>query len=190
MNKKKLFTIIILVILIVIGGGSIWYIMNGGQNTTDGKDANTYDSKPTTTSDKDIYSFISSDPKLSNFNKLLITTGLSDTLKVTSTKYIVMAPNNDAFKMLPNGYYDSLLTSAKIASAQDITKYHIAIATTDNLTDKQKLKTLQGQEVIVNISGGRYYFTSAKGDKASTVKTPQKTANGTLYVIDKVLLPQ
>jgi uncharacterized surface protein with fasciclin (FAS1) repeats len=188
-TKKKIITIIFLVTLLAIAGASLWYIVNGGKTTTN-QDEDVVDTRPTTSSSKDIMTFMESETRLTNFRKLLNAAGLSETLKLTSTSYLVMAPTNEAFKMLPAGYFDSLLTNEKQANAQDIAKYHIAPMPSIELGDKQKLKTLEGQEVIVSVIGGKYYFTSAKGDKALAIKTAQKTANGTLYVIDKVLLPQ
>jgi uncharacterized surface protein with fasciclin (FAS1) repeats len=187
--KKKILLIVFLIAFIIIAGGLTWYIFNGGKNTESSADGTVKTQKSTSSSSKDLASYISSTDNLSKFNKLLSTTGESETLKSTTTGFIVLAPTNEAFKMLPAGYYDSLLTADKKATATDITKYHIVVATNDQITSGQKLKTSEGQEVLVEIKGGTYYFTSAKGDKAATTKI-QKTSNGTLYIIDKVMLPQ
>ncbi|MEI6237065.1 MAG: fasciclin domain-containing protein [Candidatus Saccharibacteria bacterium] len=191
MSKKKIIVIVGLVLFILIASGLTWYIFNGGSGGGEGSESNSLETdKPQAASGKDVATFVASQDNLSKYNKLLITTGQSETLKSTSVGYIVLAPVNDAYKSLPNGYYDSLLTEAKKASATDITKYSIVIATNDQLTNGQKLKTTNGQEIIVEITDSKYYFISAKGDKAMAVKAAQKTSNGTLYQIDKVLLPQ
>jgi len=191
LSKKKIIVIVGLVAFVIIVGVLTWYIFNGGSSstTTDSTGISSTEKSPSA-STKDIAAFISGIDNLSKFNKLLVATGVNDTLKLTGTKYIVLAPNNDAFKALPSGYYDSLLTADKKTIATDIVKYHYAIFTTDQLTNGQRLKTAEGQEVIVSVTGGKYYFTSAKGDKASVVKSAQKASNGTLYIIDTVLLPQ
>jgi uncharacterized surface protein with fasciclin (FAS1) repeats len=188
-SKKKLIIIILLIAFILIAGGLTWYIFNGGNGNDNSATSSTKTEKPAAASSKDMASYISGVSNLSKFNKLLNFTGESEVLKSTASGYIVLAPNDDAFKMLPTGYYDSLFTADKKASATDITKYHVIIATTDQITNGQKLKTSEGQEVVVAIKDGSYYFTSAKGDQAQATKT-QKTSNGTLYIIDKVLLPQ
>lgn len=189
MPKKKVLLIVFLIAFILVAAGLTWYIFNGGKNTDNTTESTVKTEKSTSSSSKDLASYISSKDELSKFNKLLYTTGESETLKSTATGYIVFAPTNEAFKMLPAGYYDSLLTADKKAIATDITKYHIVVATNDQITSGQKLKTTEGQEVLVEIKDGNYYFTSAKGDKATAIKV-QKTSNGTLYIIDKVLLPQ
>ena len=188
--KKKIFVIVGLILFILITGGLTWYIFNGGKDTGGSTVTNNTTEKPQAKSTKDIASFIAGQTSLSKYNKLLVFTGESETLKSTSVNYLVLAPTNDAFKTLPNGYYESLLTEAKKSSALDITKYHIVIATTDKITNGQKLKTTEGQEVIVEITDGVFYFIDAKGNKAMAVKAEQKTSNGTLYQIDRVLLPQ
>lgn len=197
MSKKKIIIIIVLVVLIAIASGSAWYLFNGGKN---GEDAKSDTSAASTTksntpaSTKDIATLIDEDSQLTSFSKLLTITGVITSLKSTGTSgsmtYIALIPNNDAVKNLPKGYYDSLLTAQKQSSAIDIAKYHVAQVASDILTDGQKLKTVEGQEVIVNVSGGQYKFTDAKGTTTNASKAGIKAANGTLFVIDSVLLPQ
>lgn len=191
MPKKKIFVIVGLVLFILIASGLTWYIFNGGKDTdSSAVVTNNTTDKPQAKSTKDIATFIASQPNLSKISKLIIFTDQAETLKLISAKYIVLAPTNDAFKSLPDGYYESLLTEAKKTNALDITKYHIVIATTEQITNGQKLKTTEGQEVIVEITKDVIYFIDAKGNKAMAIKSAQETANGTLYQIDKVLLPQ
>ena len=187
MSKKKIITIILAVVLIAIAGVSVYIIMTGGKDNKSNSEVTT--TTTTAASQKNLSSVITSTAGLSKFNQLLVAAGLEDSLKGTTLKYIVMAPRNGAFNALPVGYYDSLLTADKVTAAQNIAQYHIATVTTEQLTNGQKLRTLTGQEVIVGIAGSKYTFTSAKGDKATATST-QKTSNGTLYIIDTVLLPQ
>jgi uncharacterized surface protein with fasciclin (FAS1) repeats len=160
----------------------------GGKSTTNEEPP---DNTPkVSSSNKNLADFISTEPSLSSFNKLLVASGENNTLKGTSTSYIVIAPSNKAYKVLPAGYYDSLLTTQKQVNAQNIVKYEIVAVTTDQLTAGQKLKTTQGQEVIVSKEGNKFTFTDAKGNVATALKNPIKTSNGSLIIVDNVLLPQ
>jgi uncharacterized surface protein with fasciclin (FAS1) repeats len=185
-SKKRIITIIVIIILIAIGSVSVYFIMTGGKDEQSGEDTQTTMSETTT---ENIYYVLSNTDSLSSFKTLINTAGLAKTLENTEKKFIVMAPTNEAFGKLPEGYYDSLLTEAKLENAKSITKYHVAEVTSTELTDGQKLKTLEGQEVIVGVSEDQFNFTDAKGDKA-IARTTQNTANGTLYIINAVLLPQ
>lgn len=186
MSKKRILTIIAIVILIAIGSVSVYFIMTGGSEEQSPEDTFTTTSETTS---ENIYYVLSNTDSLSSFKTLISTTSLTKTLENTEKKFIVIAPTNEAFSKLPEGYYDSLLTEAKLENAKSITKYHIAEVTSTELTDGQKLKTLEGQEVIVGVSEDQYNFTDAKGDKA-VAKSTRTTSNGTLYIINAVLLPQ
>jgi uncharacterized surface protein with fasciclin (FAS1) repeats len=185
-SKKRIITLSVIVLVIIIIG-LFWYIFYGGGSSTKQSEAPIVTS--TTASSKDLGTYISSTTQLSNFDKLINAAGVSDTLKTANTNFVVLAPIDSAFNNLPNGYLDSLLTS-NTQAAQDIAKYEIASVPANQLTNGQKLKTSEGQEIIVNVSGNTYTFTDAKGNTASTVAGPQKTANGTIYMVNNVLLPQ
>jgi uncharacterized surface protein with fasciclin (FAS1) repeats len=186
MTKKRIFTLIFFLILIAIAGISLYYIINGGDNSQANENTKT---TTATTSSKDISSFVSSNKSLSKYYDLLQAANLNNTLSGTNQKLIILAPENSAYNTLPKDYYDSLI-STKTDSAIDIAKYSIITVTSDQqLTDGQKLKTQEGQEVIVGVNSKQTTFTDAKGTKA-VAKTIQKTSNGTLYIISAVMLPQ
>jgi len=189
MSKKRLF-IITMAILIIIGCVAIWFILYGGQGSSNTGDDTANSAPKATSSGKNLGDFIAAETSLQKFSKLLEASGENNTLKSTSASYIVIAPNNNAFKVLPSGYYDSLLNSDKQTNAQDIAKYHIITSTSAELAAGQKLKTNEGQEVIVGKDGNYWTFTSAKGDTATAIKAPIKTANGSLIIVDNILLPQ
>jgi uncharacterized surface protein with fasciclin (FAS1) repeats len=189
MTKKKIFIIVAILLLILLTVGLSWYILYGGKDTGETPVDNETPAK-TETINKDIVVYIDTQQTLTDFRKLLRAAGVSDTLKDPNTKYIILAPNDKAFDKLPSGYYDSLISGDKATSAQDIAKYHVISVTTDQITKGQKLKTLQGQEIIVGMNGQRFSFTSAKGDTATTQVGPIKVTNGSIYIIDTVMLPQ
>lgn len=193
MPKKKIITIAGIVLLIIVLA-LVWYILYGGSNSNNSTNTS-YAPTKLTNSSKDIATYIQNDSSLSNFYKLFTDANLLDQLKAASSStatLLVIVPNNTAFKSLPSSFSNVLLTGQNQASAADIAKYHVASVSIDtkNIADGQKIKTLEGQEIIAYLSGGQPEFTDAKGDQANVLKGPIAASNGTIYIVDTVLLPQ
>jgi len=109
--------------------------------------------------------------------------GLADTLKGTGP-FTVFAPTNEAFSALPSQALNFLLQN-KTALAQVLT-YHVvsgSVLSTD-LTNGEKIKTLEGGNAIVSISG-----TTIKINDAMITTPNVKATNGVIHIIDKVLTP-
>jgi len=104
--------------------------------------------------------------------------------------FTVFAPTNEAFAKLPAGTVDTLLKPENQAQLQNILKYHVLQG---NVMAKDvkpgKVKTLQGEEITISVDGGNVYLTDAKGNKVQVVKTDIEASNGTIHVINGVLLP-
>ena len=90
--------------------------------------------------------------------------------------FIVFAPTNQAFSQLPPNTLSSLLKPTNKAKLQSILKYHVVAGKT--LT----AKTLQGNDVTLK--------TGVKMVNGAHVLGKVKTGNGTVYIINKVLLPK
>lgn len=111
--------------------------------------------------------------------------------------FTVFAPTNDAFTALLNGLegFDSMEdfdTEEERALLATILQYHVvsgvAAASTD-LSDGQKITTVQGEDVTISLEGG--VFIQDAMDANAEVIVPNVTAsNGIVHVINKVLLPQ
>jgi len=109
--------------------------------------------------------------------------GLADTLEGTGP-FTVFAPTNEAFSALPSQALNFLLQN-KTALAQVLT-YHVvsgSVLSTD-LTNGEKIKTLEGGNAIVSISG-----TTIKINDAMITTPNVKATNGVIHIIDKVLTP-
>jgi len=184
-TKKSIITSTSIVFVIIVIG-IVLYILYGGKTTNP---TNTNSNVSTGTSSEAMGSYIASTSSLNNFNKLISAAGVNNMLNNTTTNYLVLAPENSAFNNLPNGYFDSLLNTNSQA-AQNIAKYSIVSNPSGQLTSGLKLSTDEGQQIVVGVAGNQYTFTDAKGDTATTVSAPQKTANGTIYFVNNVLLPQ
>jgi uncharacterized surface protein with fasciclin (FAS1) repeats len=190
--KKKLFFI---VIGIVVAGGSIWYILNGGQDTSvdetsSGTSANSQ-SDSTEVQKDSVAEIVKKQKDLKLFNELIVAAGITSSLQATGP-FTVLAPTDDALKALPEGVLESLKKPENKEMLTDIVNYHIVKGSiaSSAVTNAQKLPTVNGQEVIVEISDNTTYFISAKGYKAVIKKADITASNGQIHTIDTVLLPQ
>lgn len=116
-------------------------------------------------------------PHLSTLVAALKAGGLVDALQAQGNM-VVFAPTNEAFSALPSGTLDDLLKPENKDKLVNILKYHVATMKLPIMA-----KTLQGQDVAITPSG----IKSINGAK---VLNTIYTGNGTVYVIDKVLLPK
>jgi len=101
--------------------------------------------------------------------------------------FTVFAPTNAAFDKLPAGTVDGYLKEDKKEDLKQILTFHVVPGALNaaNLTDGQKLQTVQGQELIVSIRDGKVMINGA------LVTTPDVVfSNGVTHVIDAVLLPK
>lgn len=190
--KKKIFFI---VLGLLIAGGSVWYILNGGQDTntneTTSTNASENQSNATEVQKDSLTEVLKKQKDLKIFNELLGLAGLTQSLQATGP-FTVIAPTDDAFKSLPDGVLDTIKKPENKTMLSAILNYHIIkgkLASTD-LQNAQKLPTVNGQEVVVQITDGTTYFVGAKGDKAEIKKANITASNGQIHSITAVLLPQ
>ncbi len=122
---------------------------------------------------------------------------LISTLSDETTDFTVLAPTNDAFTDLLERLdgFDSL-DDFNDEQLQDllatILTYHVvagASVTSGDLSEGQVITTVQGEDLMVSLTGG-VYFTDAAGESAQVTLADVETNNGVIHLIDKVLLPQ
>ena len=112
--------------------------------------------------------------------------GLVETLKGKGP-FTVFAPTDEAFAKLPAGTVESLLKPENKQKLTSILTYHV-VAGNVKAADVVKLssaKTLNGQSVMIKTLGGKVFINGA-----TVVKADIATTNGTIHVIDTVLLPK
>lgn len=100
--------------------------------------------------------------------------------------YTVFAPTNAAFAALPAGTLDSLLKPENKAKLQAILKYHV-VSGDVKAADVVKLSsanTLEGSAVAIAVAGGK-----VKVNQANVTATDIAASNGTIHVVDAMLLP-
>ncbi|MEP6673545.1 MAG: fasciclin domain-containing protein [Ferruginibacter sp.] len=111
--------------------------------------------------------------------------GLAETLSGTGP-FTVFAPTNEAFDKLPKGAVDGLLKPEKKADLTKILTYHVVpgMLKAADLKDGQKLKTVEGDELMVSVKDGKVMINGANITIADVV-----SSNGVTHVIDAVLMP-
>jgi uncharacterized surface protein with fasciclin (FAS1) repeats len=99
----------------------------------------------------------------------------------------VFAPTNDAFAKIDSDVREALLEPRNKRVLQRILKYHVIAGDVSaaGAIKAGKAKTLLGQKVAAEIRDGRLFINDAR-----TVKTDIDAANGTIHVIESVLIPE
>lgn len=112
--------------------------------------------------------------------------GLAETLSGTGP-FTVFAPTNEAFNKLPAGTVDNLLKPEMKKDLTGILTYHVVAGKlmAADLKDGQKLKTVQGGELLVSVKEGKVMINGANVTIADVV-----SSNGVTHVIDAVLMPK
>lgn len=132
----------------------------------------------------DIVETLKGDPDFTTLVKALDATNLTEVLK-KNTGLTVFAPTNAAFAALPAGELDRLMKDP--AALQKVITYHLINATVDSTKIKGAkggIKTVAGPELTVDGSG-----PSLMANNATIVQADVKATNGTVHVVDKVLMP-
>jgi uncharacterized surface protein with fasciclin (FAS1) repeats len=137
-------------------------------------------------------------PDLSTLVAAVKAAGLVETLSGPGP-FTVIAPTNAAFAALPKGTLDTLLKPENKDKLTAILTYHVLpqAYTVEQLgqavgADKSvTVKTVQGGSVKLTDTGkgGHWTVTDAKGNVAKVVFKGLKVSNGTVYVVDRVLMP-
>ena len=124
-----------------------------------------------------------------NFKTLATALGAAELVETLKDKgpFTVFAPTDEAFAKLPAGTVESLLKPANKQALTNILTYHV-IAGDVKAADIVKLssaKSLNGQSVTIKILDGKVFINNSTVTKADIVST-----NGTIHVIDNVLMPK
>ncbi len=134
---------------------------------------------------KDIVDLAVGNENLSTLVAAVKAGGLVETLKGEGP-FTVFAPTDEAFAALPKGTLEMLLKPENKDKLVAVLTYHVVsgkVMSTD-LSNGQKAKTVQGENVSVDISYGNVKISGAK-----VIAADVKASNGVVHVIDKVILP-
>jgi uncharacterized surface protein with fasciclin (FAS1) repeats len=114
----------------------------------------------------------------------LTVSGLAETLG-GSGPFTIFAPTNAAFAKLPAGTVEKLLKD--IPTLKNILLYHV-VSGNVKAADVVKLteaETVLGQKVTIKVDGNKVFINGSQ-----VIITDIETSNGTIHVIDTVLLPK
>lgn len=123
----------------------------------------------------------------SSFSTLVTAVKAAGLVEVLSGEgpYTVFAPTNEAFAALPEGTLERLLKPENKEELQKILTYHVIPASAPSSSLKSgEVKTVEGSPVKVQVEG-----SSVKVNDANVVTPDVKASNGTIHVIDRVILP-
>lgn len=122
----------------------------------------------------------------------LVQTAELDSLLRTKTAVTLFAPTNDAFAKLPAGTVDSLKLEKNRDRLTGILLYHLLDGQNVKAADIASMPTIttaQSGTLTVASANGTTTITDATGAAANVVQTDVDGGNGTIHVIDTVLMP-
>jgi uncharacterized surface protein with fasciclin (FAS1) repeats len=137
-----------------------------------------------TTSDKTIVQTASEAGQFTTLVALVKRAGLAGALS-GSAKMTVFAPTDKAFAKVPKATLRKLQGNRALLRA--VLLYHVAKGNVRaaQVVKLRTVKTLNGANVRVGVKGSRVYLNR----NARVVKTDIEASNGTIHVIDAVLIP-
>ncbi len=124
--------------------------------------------------------------------------GLVETLSGPGP-FMVFAPTNAAFDMLPKGTVENLLKPenkaklTKILTSHVVGKAVMSDAITKMVADEKgahPVKTLSGATLIAKTKNGKLTLTDEAGGVATVTIADVTQSNGVIHVIDHVLMPK
>lgn len=136
----------------------------------------------TTVQENTLYDVIVADERFSTFRDLLSDAGLTETL--TDGDYTIFAPTNEAFDALPEGTLATLEANPELL--RQVLSYHIVQGrvSAGQLASGTSLNAVAGGALPTSMNGSMQMIGTA--GVTGTVTT---ASNGTIYVINQVLMP-
>lgn len=100
--------------------------------------------------------------------------------------FTVFAPTNAAFDKLPAGTVDKLMKNENKADLKDILQYHVTTSSikAEYFTDGMNVGMVNGGNVTVSVKDGKIMLNGT-----ATIVASIPASNGTVHVIDGVLVP-
>jgi len=122
-------------------------------------------------------------PALSTLTDLVVNAGLADALSAPGN-LTVYAPTNDAFSKIPGDLLAAIGSDNDVLTA--VLTYHVVNGSADPRRSPvpREVSTLQGQTVFLDYDNG------PQVNQSNAACQGVRTSNGTVWIIDSVLLPQ
>lgn len=127
---------------------------------------------------------VNTDKHLTSLKKGVVASGLNKTLSEWGP-FTVFAPSDLAFAKLDKGVLDNLLKPENKAKLIDVLNQHVIAGKIEytDLKDGEKLKTLNGRELLVRVTDGTITIDGAKIQGNDV-----QTSNGVIYSLDTVMI--
>lgn len=125
-------------------------------------------------------------PSLSTLAKIIVKTNIVDILE-SQGPFTLFAPSNDAFAKLSPGTLEDWLKSSNKEKLTAILKYHLVFGkmTMEEMKKNKGLMTLEDQHVSIKVDGNKVTINNA-----AVVRSNLEYPNGSVYIIDQVLIPK
>jgi uncharacterized surface protein with fasciclin (FAS1) repeats len=135
--------------------------------------------------DKDLVQTAATDKRFTTLVSLVKRAGLAGALS-GDTKLTVFAPTNAAFEKVPKATLKKLL--ADRAALRRVLLYHVVAGDVKakDVVGLRSAKTLAGPKVRIRVRDGKVYLNNGR---TRVVQTDVAATNGTIHVINRVLLP-
>ena len=143
---------------------------------------------------KTIVELAQGNPQLSTLVTAVTAAGIGETLSGTGP-FTVFAPSNDAFAKVDKATLDGLLQPA---SKGVLLTYHVVAGNVKSgdlakmIVDGKgtaTIKTLNGGNLKASMAGDKIVLTDAKGGKSTVTEADVVASNGTVHVVDTVVMP-
>merc|ERR1711907_258354 len=136
-----------------------------------------------------IASVASSVEDLSILVEAIVEADLIDYVAEEEAEFTVFAPTNEAFLSLLDGLGFEGLADIPTDLLEEVLLYHIvpAVAFSSDLSNGQVLPTLNGAELVVDLTDG--VVIDGVGSDATVIEPNVEAGNSVVHVVDAVLLP-
>lgn len=149
------------------------------------------------TENKNIVALAQGNPQVSTLVSAITAAGLGETLSGTGP-FTVFAPSNDAFAKLDKATLDGLLKPESKAKLASLLTYHVVAGNVKSgdlarlITDGKGtaiVKTVNGGTLKASMDGNKIVLTDAKGGKSTVTAADMVASNGTIHLVDTVVMP-
>lgn len=180
-NSKGLVIGIVAIAAVAIGGWFLFSGMNSSTTTSSPSPESTASATPQAS--QNIVEIASANPEFSTLVSAIQAAGLVETLSGEGP-FTVFAPTNAAFEKLPAGTLDSLLANPEQLKA--VLTYHVVPddVTAAEVVNLTTAPTVNGKTLAISVNG-----STVKVNTATVTQTDIDASNGTIHVIDTVLVP-
>jgi uncharacterized surface protein with fasciclin (FAS1) repeats len=126
---------------------------------------------------------VRNDVNMTALSRVMVAAGLEQVLSGL-TPLTVFAPSDQAFSRMESGTIENLLKAENKIKLKELLNQHIVAGTIEfkHLKDGQKLKSINGKELLVHVKAGK---TTING--ATLINPDVKTSSGAIYSLDAVL---